>query len=59
MFALTQKIKTNNNQNLRKLIFLPFKESYYREITNNLKPRYTYFEYSSKSGDNYKNIIII
>ncbi len=28
-----------------------------KEITKNLKPRYTYFEYSSKPGDNYQNII--
>ena len=27
------------------------------EITNNLNPRFTYFEYLSKSGDNYQNII--
>ena len=38
MFGLTQKIKTNNKQNLRKLILLPIKENYYNsENTNNLK----------------------
>ena len=26
-------------------------------ITNNLKPRFTYFEYSTKSGDNHQDII--
>ena len=28
-----------------------------KEITNNLKPRFTYFEYSTKSGDNYQDIV--
>ena len=38
MLALTQKIKTNNNQNLRKSILFPIKENYYNsEITNNFK----------------------
>ena len=38
VFALTQKIKANNNQNLIKFILLHIKENYYNsEITNNLK----------------------
>ena len=29
----------------------------FKEITNNLEPRFTYFEYLSKSGDNHQSII--
>ena len=51
---------TYKNQNLEKInstLDNTYLKKTIEEITNNLKPRYTYFEYSSKSGDNYQNII--
>ena len=45
----SQKIKSSlENIYLKKII---------KEITNNLKPRYTTLEYISKAGDTYQNII--
>ena len=44
-----QKIKESfNNIYLKKTL---------KEITNNLKPRFTYVNYISKSGDTYQSIV--
>ena len=49
--------KTQNLEKLNSSLNNTYLKKTVQEITNNLKPRFTYYEYSSKSGDNHQSII--
>ena len=49
--------KTQNLEKLKSSLNNTYLKKTVQEITNNLKPRFTYYEYSSKSGDNHQSII--
>ena len=51
------KIEIEKNTKINSTLDNIYLEKTFKEITKNLEPRFTYFEYLSKSGDNYQIII--
>ena len=55
--SIYSNYKSQNLEKINSSLDNTYLKKTIKEITKNLKPRYTYFEYSSKPGDNYQNII--
>ena len=51
------KIQIERNSKVNSTLGNIYLKKTFKEITKNLEPRFTYFEYLSKSGDNYQIII--
>ena len=56
-YSIYSNYKIDNLNKVYSILDNTYLKKTIREITNNLKPRYTFFEYSSKSGDNHQNIV--
>ena len=54
---INSKIQIEKNTKINSTLDNIYLKKTFKEITKNLEPRFTYFEYLSKSGDNYQTII--
>ena len=57
IYSINSDYKKENFEKINSTLDNTYLKKTIKEITNNLKPRYTYFEYSTKSGDNHQDII--
>ena len=57
IYSINSDYKKENFEKISSTLDNTYLKKTIKEITNNLKPRYTYFEYSTKSGDNHQDII--
>ena len=54
---INSNIQIEKNTKINSTLDNIYLKKTFKEITKNLEPRFTYFEYLSKSGDNYQTII--
>ena len=57
IYSINSDYKKENFEKINSSLDNTYLKKTIKEITNNLKPRFTYFEYSTKSGDNHQDII--
>ena len=57
VFSIYDSNKNHNLEKLNSILDNTYLKKTITEITKNLKPRYEYYEYTSKSGDTHQSII--